>query len=392
MALSGALEKLTAAKVKLAIHHPFFSFLVSQIRLIESKTETETLGTDGSRIYYNPDYTNKRSITELIFILCHEILHIINLHPSRRHSRDPKLFNVACDYCVNDILVKSELVPPREVLLDDKYSGMIAEQVYDDLFQNAKKVSANMCCLDDHSLWNKPGRGPAKPGSDEEKRLGPELTPERVREIAVGAYHAAKMIGKVPGGVERMFEEIMRPKINWEQVLYRFVERLEKDDYTYSRYNRRYEPCGVYLPSIREEDGLQLGVGIDVSGSIGAGELTRFVTELIAIARQKIQVKMRFIILDCTIQDEFDLDNSKPISAIVEELRRRVKGGGGTDMSPAIQEFDKRPELAAVIIFTDGFIPPPVKPKRNMKVLWALTHDCDLPYGQKILIEAGDGE
>jgi predicted metal-dependent peptidase len=397
MALTSAMEKLTAAKLKLALNYSFFSFLVAQIRLIESKRRTETLGTDGSRIFFHPEYTAKRTISELIFILCHEILHIINLHPQRRGNRDPQLWNVACDFAVNLILVNSGLQQPKEILLDQKYAGMSAEQVYDELYKESKKGGGGkLVTLDDHSMWGKCESGKDKDNKDKkdgdgngggEGEIGPMLTPEQIREMAVQAFHMSKMIGNVPAGIERMFEEIMRPKVNWEQVLYRFVERLEQDDYSYSKWSRRYESHGVYIPALVEQDGLHLGVAFDTSGSIGDAELTRFVTEVVAVLRQKIQVKATFLMCDCEIQDEFELDNSKPISALVEEIRKHTKGGGGTDYAPVLKALEKRQDLAALIYFGDGYTSSWGKEPGRMKVLWALTTDQKPPVGQLIRID-----
>jgi predicted metal-dependent peptidase len=396
MTVSKALQKLLSAKVQVALNHPFFAFLTSQIRLVETKTRTDTLGTDGSRIFYHGEYTSKRSVQELIFILCHEILHIINLHPSRRGSRDPKIWNFACDYCVNLILVDAGLRPPPNILLDEKYRGMTAEQVYDKLYERSKEGggSNKLETLDDHGGW---GGGDCQQGDREarerdgagggEDELGPPLTPEQIREMAVQAFHSAKMCGDVPAGIERMFDALMRPKVNWEQVLYRFVERLERDDYSYERYSRRYEPFGIYLPALVDQDGLQLGIGVDTSGSIGDADLTRFISEIVAVMRQRVQVKARFLICDAAIHSEFVLDNSMGAQEVIAKLRSSMAGGGGTDMNPILREIDeKRPEIGALIILTDGYIPPPIKPKRRLNVLWALTHDTELPFGQKILI------
>lgn len=386
--LSPCMEKLVAAKLQIALNHTFFSTVASELRFIEHKTATLTCGTDGSRVYANPQYVAGRNMAEMMFILCHTLLHVVLLHPQRRGSRDKLVWDIATDLAVNLILVKCGLVAPPKALIDPKFEGMTAEKIYDELMKDARHINVHWASLDDHALWDKPDGVP--PPGQKAQDLGPTLTPEQIREIAVGAFELSKMCGKMPAGLERMFDQLMAPKVNWRQVLYRFIEQLEQDDYTYDRHARRYEPHGVYLPTLRDQDGLHLGIGFDTSGSISDQDLTRFVSELIAICRQKMLVKIFGVICDAAVHEVFEIDNTKTVQEIVEYVRACMKGGGGTDMNPIIDVFDKLEKFNAGVIFTDGFWPDPAPPKTKIKILWCLTHDRDIPFGRKLLIEEGE--
>jgi predicted metal-dependent peptidase len=60
-----------------------------------------TAATDGKRFYWNPKFVLKQSRIGLRIICGHEAWHAIYMHPSRRGSRLPKLWNIAVDFIVN---------------------------------------------------------------------------------------------------------------------------------------------------------------------------------------------------------------------------------------------------------------------------------------------------
>lgn len=64
-----------------------------------------TAATDGKRFYWNPKFVLKHSITGLRFLCTHEAGHAIYMHPQRRGSRNPKLWNIAVDYIVNGMVM-----------------------------------------------------------------------------------------------------------------------------------------------------------------------------------------------------------------------------------------------------------------------------------------------
>jgi predicted metal-dependent peptidase len=65
-----------------------------------------TAATDGKRYYWNPKFILKHSRKGLRIICGHEAWHAIYMHPSRRGSRNPKLWNIAVDYIVNGTVME----------------------------------------------------------------------------------------------------------------------------------------------------------------------------------------------------------------------------------------------------------------------------------------------
>lgn len=65
-----------------------------------------TAATDGKRFYWNPNFVLNHSVIGLRLIAAHEAWHALYMHPSRRGSRNPKLWNIAVDYIVNGVVME----------------------------------------------------------------------------------------------------------------------------------------------------------------------------------------------------------------------------------------------------------------------------------------------
>jgi len=120
----------------------FFAQLLSKLNIYGvSDPRYQTMCTNGFNIQYHPDFVLGQSDPAIRFVLCHEILHCVGDHMSRRGSRDPLLWNYACDYAINPILNveivggafewPANLDGSRMGLYEEKYEGLKAEDIYD---------------------------------------------------------------------------------------------------------------------------------------------------------------------------------------------------------------------------------------------------------------------
>jgi predicted metal-dependent peptidase len=76
-----------------------------------------TAATDGKRYYWNPKFVLKLSRIGLRIVCAHEAWHAIYMHPTRRGSRIPKLWNIAVDYIVNGTVMddfKARKMDPKD--------------------------------------------------------------------------------------------------------------------------------------------------------------------------------------------------------------------------------------------------------------------------------------
>ena len=84
--------KIARCKTKALTAVPFFGAPLLGIDVVEVDPvhpQTETMCTDGKRIYYNPDVVDEWSEPELLFVMLHEVAHILWGHHLRRGNRDP---------------------------------------------------------------------------------------------------------------------------------------------------------------------------------------------------------------------------------------------------------------------------------------------------------------
>src|SRR5215469_12849449 len=126
MSASGRIQK---ARTALLLDHPFFGSLLYRLKDRESRA-IKTMATDGVSLLWNPEFVETLTAATLAGTLAHEVMHPALHHHLRRSGRDPKRWNVACDYAINPLLVNAGLKLPEGVLVEDRFRGMSAEQIY----------------------------------------------------------------------------------------------------------------------------------------------------------------------------------------------------------------------------------------------------------------------
>ena len=156
------LDKVIVARVGLLLRHPFFGNMATRLRIESCDDWCPTAATDGRHLYYNTQFFNTLSEKQIEFVIAHEILHCAFDHLDRRQDRDPHLHNIACDYLVNNLLVREKIgekVTQIPIFQDYKYEGWSSEQVYDDLYNNCEKIDLDKLgeLLDEHLDWGEDG-------------------------------------------------------------------------------------------------------------------------------------------------------------------------------------------------------------------------------------------
>jgi predicted metal-dependent peptidase len=143
-----AARRIRWAYTNILTHYPFFARLLVSLRIREDNS-VPTMATDGISIVYNSEFTKSLSGKEIVFVLCHEILHNTLGHFVRKRPH-PELWNIAADYALNQLLEgmdPSIAEVPEMVLLpgkntfpnDARFKGKNAEFIYDSLFEEFKE-------------------------------------------------------------------------------------------------------------------------------------------------------------------------------------------------------------------------------------------------------------
>ena len=358
------IDKLTTARVGLLLKAPFFGNMATRMQLIEADEWCPTAATNGRNFYYNTKFVQKLSVKKLEFLFGHEICHCVFDHFGRVGSRDRQLSNIAQDYAVNQILVDErigEKITEVKICYDPKYRGLAWEEIYDQLYEKAEKISMPDLLkqlgdlLDEHI--NEDGSGPGKEGDKEGKGM-PGMTKEEAQAIrdeikeAMIQSAAAAGAGKVPAGIQRMIKDMTEPKISWRDLVRQEIQSIIRNDYSFTRPNRKSMHSGAILPGMKEATTIDIGISIDMSGSIGQEDATVFLSEVKGIVDQYEDFKINLWCFDTAIYNhqEFTQDNSE------ELFEYEPQGGGGTDFE-ANWEFMKEQGIQPkkFIMFTDGY-------------------------------------
>ena len=136
------LDRIITARVGLLLRHPFFGNMATRLKIQAADEWLMTAAVDGRNLFFNTQFFNAMSNKEIEFVIAHEILHMVYDHLGRRQDRNPMLYNIAADYIVNNLLVRDRIGEKPKIVdcfQDFKYDGWSSEQVYDDLFEEAKK-------------------------------------------------------------------------------------------------------------------------------------------------------------------------------------------------------------------------------------------------------------
>ena len=99
---------INAIKRRMLVKYPFFGSVVANVDYKDTKSIGRA-GTDGFTIYYNPDYINSLNMDEQTFVFAHEVCHIAFNHIMRSDGKNPRLWNIAADGVVNQLLKRDGL-------------------------------------------------------------------------------------------------------------------------------------------------------------------------------------------------------------------------------------------------------------------------------------------
>lgn len=373
------MKKIDKAKVKLVLSHPFFASIMLR-RPIEADPSCKTFSTNGIRIRYNPEFSESMSLDENVAVLAHEVLHITNLHHTRREGRDHQLWNKACDYAINPLLVDSGLKLPEGALLEDAFRGKSAEEIYRILEQDNQGggQGGQQGQSGDQGEPNG-GMGEVEDAPAQSQQEMERIEAETRQEVAEAAQ-VSRMAGNLPAGLERMVDEVLNPKVDWRETLARFLVDIAHNDYSWSRPNRRYAGSGFILPSLYNVEMGQVVLMVDTSGSIDRNLLNKFAAEM-QDACSLFHSPIKVLYVDTEVAGEQDIDPDAPV-------KLEPRGGGGTDFKPGFKWLEEQGiEPKAVVYFTDMECHSyPDEP--DFPVLWARTGKYGkAPFGEIIDID-----
>lgn len=361
-------KQITKARIGMQIHHPFFGYLAASLEPVERPDmKPPTMGTDGTHLFYHPDFVNNTPLAELAGVIAHEIVHIICNHIPRCQTREPQRWNIAADFVDNDLVFKDGFRLPQGCLHDDAFVNREVEAVYNEL--PIQWVQASVT-LDSHEEWEGWGEGQGE-GQGEGKGEGTSDLSQQWRERVAQAATQARMRGKVPAHIETLVGDILQPRLDWKTILSDMVTSCAKSDFCLMPPNKKHLYRGFYLPGMTGTE-IRIAVAIDSSGSITNEEIQEFLSEVQGICESYDDYTIWLYVCDARIHQRLELHLGDP-------LPKTVLGRGGTDFREPFLEAAEKP-ITSLVYFTDLYGTFPEK-EPYYPVIWLATTDAPVPWG-----------
>lgn len=442
-----ALQRIHEARARLMLRHRFYAVLASyMVPTACGKEITETLAVDGERLFYFPPYIDSISDGELDFWTSHEAAHLSQKHHIRMGARDPEKWNEACDYAINPDLVRLGIgTTPKGCLLDARFAGLGAEEIFSIRAQEARKAKHAQ-----QTQAGAPGQGSAQPGSNgaPSAQQAPSGAPKPGNgqsgapgqaapapsaqgapgqgngapvlgqgqagagvphggggviapapdkaaaqavqwdiRIAQAAAVAAKQAGSMPGEIARAIGEGREAAIDVRALLADLIDSRASVDYSFLKPNRRFAGRGFFLPGTIV-DGLEHLVWcIDTSGSIDNHMLANCGAEVIASLESGKVQKLTIIFCDAAVKKIQVFEKG-------DTVELTPKGGGGTRFSPAFDWIAENAADATACLYLTDLECHDFGSEPDMPVYW-LTHGTSrafpalaaaVPFGEAIFI------
>ena len=391
--------RIQKARTALLLDNPFFGSLLYRLKDRESFA-VKTMATDGVSLLWNPEFVETLTAATLAGTLAHEVMHPALHHHLRRSGRDPKRWNIACDYAINPLLVDAGLKLPEGILLEDRFRGLSAEQIYN-LLESEEDSNANSEDEQQTVTSTESQSGPEE--SDSKEPSAPETDggigqvldaptesddspTEQVQarewEIAVKqAITVAQQAGRVPAGLDRTMEGAAEATVNWRELLRRVWSETTAADYSWMRPNRRHLWRGLYLPGVVKEGVGEIVIAVDCSGSINRRQLRLFEAEARSILEGQRPERVYVLYFDAVVQkvEIFEAGQSISLNPV---------GGGGTEFAPCFEWIEERGIMPQTMVFLTDLYGSFPSCAPSYPVLWASTGRRQAPFGEVIPMQS----
>ena len=382
----------------------------------------------------NPLLLCKFKLKEILYVICHEIDHVVLNHPAEMVKANPTKdeqtfyeFNLAADASVND-RIDHEIKAENRAFLAHP-DGVITSKVLAKMYEikhflpmeNYAYYFGMISGKQQKNEENAPGNGQDSMMQQQNRQDGTaqgdssvsgqqsedgdeivtaancgELTDHNweagddaedaqavVREFVNAAVDMMneESRGLMPAHFMSQVELINKPPVlSWQAILKKYIGTISANKRkTRMRLNRR-QPERFDLSGRVDDKVLKIAVAIDTSGSVDDHMIAQIFNEIFAILAKRTH-EITVIECDAQIQRVYRAKNAG-------EIQKKVAGRGGTMFTPAIEYInnDKYFRDALLIYFTDGFGEREIPKPKTYRNLWVVFDDerhlsVKEPYG-----------
>lgn len=392
-------ERLMKARITLCLTAPYLAGALMQLPISEAPSFISTFATDGFRIYYNRTYAASLTDSEIRGALCHELLHVLTESRARRNGRDPRLWNVACDYAINEMLLAMGFHLPAGALYKNEFIPLAAEEIYELLKKEpgSPLPRLSMPIVPSRNLGALPKSlrddviadcSALSAGMSPDDKTGPVDEESRrilLKSLKKSFLENARKTGLFSSALLKKIAMSDTSVVDWRALLQHWLTDRLKSDWSLFPPSKKALWQGLLLPSVGTPVPSRLVFAVDTSGSMTDGELSQIYTEIRAF-RETFPTPLVVVQCDDDIQSvkEYEAFEDFEDPTLVD-----VYGGGGTDFRPIFKWIDENESGSPSILIhaTDGY---GIFPKIcSVPVLWLLTrnHASNLPdWGEQFVI------
>lgn len=340
------------AKAWFISSYPLLGAIAARFRLVTDGTalahmdiRIAAVSCHMAEIYINPHAG--LSAEEWRFALAHEFLHAALRHDERLEGRDPLLWNIACDFVINDWLLEMHVgCMPDGVLYDAQFHGLSAEAVYDRILFEARRYEK---LRSGDLLYGKGGQGTnGEPDDFYRRALQRGLQ-----------YHESSNRGFLPAGLIEEIHALSMPPIPWDVQLGTWFVRqfpTTQPHRSYARMSRRQSsspdiprPAWIYPSEAQTEK--TFGIVLDTSGSMSRALLAAALGSISSYSAARGVRAVRLVFCDAAVYDQGVVPPERLSEAVY------VQGRGGTQLQPGVDLFvhaEDFPKDAPILVITDG--------------------------------------
>jgi predicted metal-dependent peptidase len=361
---------LAKARTALVLEHPFIGNVALNMPFVKDYT-CKTAWTNGKRIGYNPHFIDSLNDEERKFVVAHECLHPMLEHSFRRGGRHHKKWNQAGDYVINKLLKDEGIGKLVKGCLDNDQLHQAGGGTTDGIY--------NLLPEPDDDGNNGHGE-PLDDCRDADGSPAEQAQQEAEWKVRVAqAAQAAKMMGKMSSNMQRLVDDVLQPKVDWREVLRKFVEKCKSDQRSWARPNRRFLSQGLYLPSVSGESLGEIAIAVDCSGSIDQQTISQFAAEIRTIKEDGNPTKIHVVYFDSEVShyESYGKD---------DDLDIKPHGGGGTAFSPVFTYFAEHSIEPVACVFLTDLCCNDFGNQPDYPVLWVSTDEGTAPFGEVVLM------
>jgi predicted metal-dependent peptidase len=324
----------------------FYGHMVAQCSIVLKRMKAPagvSFIHDHYQLSINPELFDAYSLEERLFIIQHEMHHILNGHLKRLEDRKFVRFNYATDCAINQ-LGNSKHMPQGCIIpanLPSKHpvpASLSAEQYYelideDDLPPEDPSYGAG----GGHDEWL---------NSQGDEELQDDITKSMI-ENAINS--TSKSHGDIPHNISQYLDLFTRKReLDWKKVLRGITGNKKVNSRkTIMRRDRR-NPNFEHIKGKTKDRMFDLLVISDVSGSVSDTALYSLWGEI----RHICDVTKTPVTIVQVDTHPYEPEQLKKTTKCITR-----KAAGGTNLSPAIQKArDKGIKFNAVVVTTDGYL------------------------------------